>query len=333
MQVLGCRLSPALALALVVVVCCQALAASALDPVRELLEEEQYAAAIERLDGAADAESADGWILRSQALTGLGQHKEAVRAAKSAVKAAPKRSDAHLAHAVALRDKLMAGSRVSAMMSIGSYRKALGRALELEPDNVDAREEEIGFLLTAPGIAGGDKEQALTKAKQLTEIDERRGRMSEVRALIALERTEESIEVLQALVQSDPSDEAARWRLANQLQAAERYDEADVEYQHLIEHAERQDLSHASLYQRGRSRVLGSFELDEAVALFERFVAQADALGLESPSPAAAYWRIGLAHEKAGRPDAAATAYRKSLERDAEFERARDALKALGRKP
>ena len=62
-------------------------------------------------------------------------------------------SDAHLQYARALRTRLQNISKVKAMFSLKTYKRALNTALELAPDNLDAREEQIGFLVNAPGFA------------------------------------------------------------------------------------------------------------------------------------------------------------------------------------
>lgn len=259
-----------------------------------------------------------------------GEFDAAVRSAKAGVKAEPESAEAHLILAEALRAKMWNGSRVKAMMSIGSYKKALRRALELAPDDVDAREEEIGFLINAPGIAGGDKQRALARARELAAIDAARGRSMQIEALFALERDEQAFELLRSAVAADPSDAAARYRLGTLLQARERWEEADAALAPLAEDAGAEErYRYAALYQLGRSRVLGNFELRVAIAHFERFLAEAPA-EMER-SHVGAHWRKGMALEALGDPDGARASYRAALALDPDHERAGEALRKLER--
>ncbi len=52
-----------------------------------------------------------------------------------------------------------------AMMMVSKIKTNWQKALECNPDNVNAREKLVTFYLMAPGIAGGDEEKALQLAK------------------------------------------------------------------------------------------------------------------------------------------------------------------------
>jgi CubicO group peptidase (beta-lactamase class C family) len=82
-----------------------------------------------------------------------------------------------------------------------------------------------------------------------------------------------------------------------------------------------------SLYQAARSRILGEYEQAEAVALLARYAGLADAT--TQPSVAAAWWRMGVAHEQLGDLAEAVTCYQKSLERDPAFSLAAESLERL----
>ncbi len=87
----------------------------------------------------------------------------------------PQNAAAHYLLASAIRVKMQDVSQVRAMFSLGDYKEALAKAIELDPGNVDARTEEIGFYMMAPGIAGGDKELAAEKIKSLKAVDKLKG--------------------------------------------------------------------------------------------------------------------------------------------------------------
>lgn len=86
----------------------------------------------------------------------------------------------------------------------------------------------------------------------------------------------------------------------------------------------------AALYQRGRARVLGSYEAERAVELFGAYIESLDEDLLDLPSRSDACWRQGLAYEQLGRADAAKAAYREALRLDPDHKQSRQALRKLG---
>jgi hypothetical protein len=83
----------------------------------------------------------------------------------------PESADAHLWLAVSFRTKIESVSGPRALFSVPRYRKALERAIELDPMHVLARQERIGYLIFAPGIAGGNLDRARDEISALREID------------------------------------------------------------------------------------------------------------------------------------------------------------------
>ncbi len=82
-----------------------------------------------------------------------------------------------------------------------------------------------------------------------------------------------------------------------------------------------------SLYQAARTRIMGEFEQEKAIALLDRYISLAD----EStrPSIAAAWWRKGVVYEQLGDVKRAVECHRKCLELDEGFEDAQEALARL----
>jgi CubicO group peptidase (beta-lactamase class C family) len=82
-----------------------------------------------------------------------------------------------------------------------------------------------------------------------------------------------------------------------------------------------------SLYQSARSRILGKLDMGTAVKELDRYIELADEN--TQPSIAAAWWRKGSAYEELGDVERAIECYEKSLDLDADFEEARQALDRL----
>jgi CubicO group peptidase (beta-lactamase class C family) len=103
------------------------------------------------------------------------------------------------------------------------------------------------------------------------------------------------------------------------------------DYVKAAEHFERNtkgDKPHLpSLYQLARTRILGKFELEKAIAELDWYMSLSNEQ--TQPSIAAAWWRKGVAFEGLGKRDTAIQCYRKSLDLDPDFEEARESLTHL----
>jgi CubicO group peptidase (beta-lactamase class C family) len=82
-----------------------------------------------------------------------------------------------------------------------------------------------------------------------------------------------------------------------------------------------------SLYQSARSRIVGKFDLEVAIRALDRYIEIADEK--TEPSIAAAWWRKGNAYEELGDMEAAVRCYETSLDIDADFEEAKQALERI----
>ena len=107
----------------------------------------------------------------------------------------------------------------------------------------------------------------------------------------------------------------------------ERYAEADREFATLQEDEEPRIALNA-LYQRGRTRVLGEYDQQQAIGFLEEYLARLPAEPEGLPGKESAYWRMGNAYEQLGRADEARRAYETSLGVK-ETEEARKSLRAL----
>jgi tetratricopeptide (TPR) repeat protein len=115
-----------------------------------------------RLCRAADAAGGD---VRKAML------ERALSLATGAVRSAPDRADAHFAVFCALGKQL--DDRGVGWGSVGAIRRlrgAVDRALELDPDHVDALVGKATMLLRLPRVLGGDRDEArrcLERARRL----------------------------------------------------------------------------------------------------------------------------------------------------------------------
>jgi tetratricopeptide (TPR) repeat protein len=175
--------------------------------------------------------------------------------------------------AVVLRLKMTQGSRIKALFVVGTYKKILHKALDLDPNNLDAREEEIGFLFQAPGIAGGDKKKTKERIEDLKALDLPKTMYFEAIFLRDEEKNEESIAILEALLEENPDDADAHQTLAFWLQADKKFQEANEHFA-VLKGSDDRRRSLSAQYQLARSRVLGEFDQEKAVELLLDYLQQ-----------------------------------------------------------
>jgi len=245
-----------------------------------------------------------------------------------AVEALPDSADSHYQYAVALRIKMSEVSKVKAMFALKPYKKELATAIMLDSKHVAARAEEVGFLINAPGFAGGDKERGRRRIEELKEIDWETGMSMLVELELLEEHPDRAIEIRRELVAADPDNTSHRTNLAFLLQGQERYKEADAEFTALTM-SENQKVALSASYQRARTRILGGYDQQTAVNLLLAYVDTPEEQ-LEGLSPRwAGYWRLGNAYQQLGQPAKARAAYEEALRLDPDSDEVKKDLKSL----
>lgn len=321
-----------LRLTLVLLLICAPALADELEEARGLVEAGSFEEARGILEGAIEVPSqrAQGLVLLTEALNGLEEYEEGVKTGEEAVELLPESSEAHLQYAVALRIKMSNVGKMKAMFTVGTYKKELQRAIDLDPGNVDALTEEVGYLGNAPGIAGGDLDKAREKAQELRKYDERAAAQMLAQIEMKDGHPDKAIQALEELVEATPDDWLSRFQLAMMLQGEERYQDADLQFAAVVDGDDRR-LSLGALYQQARTRVLGKYDQEKAVELLKEYakLPAADLTGL--PSASSAHWRMGNAYEQLNRKPDARAAYQTALRLDPENKEAKKALKSLGR--
>jgi len=317
----------------IALVCAMAAAfavASDLDQARALILERRLDEARAILDKTVTdpALKGESLVLLTRVSNFKGDYETGIAYGKQVVALLPASSEAHYEYAVALRIRLTKVGKLKAMMSLGGYKDELARAIELDPRNVAPREEEIGFLLDAPGIAGGDVEKARKKIVELKAVDWKRGARLEVYALRKEGNKEGAIVLLTEILAKDPNDRASRFTLATTLQEAGRFKDAEQELNKLAQ-VQEGTWALAATYQLARTRILGQYEPDRAVELLLDFIAKVPDKAQGLPGKSSAYWRLGNAYEQLKQPDKARQAYEKAIALDPENKEAAKALKAL----
>lgn len=306
--------------------------AGPLDDAKKLMDEGKSREAADLLIAALEARTVgpEATVLITQALNNVDDWEQGIDYGKQATKAFPESSEAHLAYAIALRTKMQNVSTIKAMFVNGSYKSELRKAIELDPKNVAALQERIGFLTHAPGIAGGDMTEARKAVEELEPLDWRAAMFSLAEIHQAEKDTEGATSIYEAMVERDAEDIQALQALAFALQSAGKYRESDRHFRTLLEN-EDERMSLSARYQLARSRILGEYEQRQAVDHLTIYIgALTESLQRGLPTKSHAYWRLGMAYEQLRELDDARRSFEKAIALDGDNKPAKDALKKLG---
>ena len=304
--------------------------ANPLAPAEELMKQGRYGEARPLLERRLSdpALKPHALVLLTETCAAMGDYEDGIGYGKRAIKLLPNSSDAHYQYARALRVKLRRVSRMRAMFLAGDYKSALKKALALDPGNLEAQEEEIGFLVNAPGIAGGSLSKARQRIDELKAVDLAVALRLEAMAEFKQGNDKRGGELLRRVVELDPGNAEDRVRLAVWLQDLERFPDAG---EHLGVALEDTNRIHVQLarYQLARSRILGRYDQANAIKLLREYIENLEGNPEDLPSESNAYWRLGNAYEQLEQKGKAHQAYTRAIELDAGNKQAKQALKKL----
>jgi len=203
--------------------------------------------------------------------------------------------------------------------------RMLHRIVELDPAATEEREQLVGFHVNAPRMfGGGDIDAARRYAEELTALDPKRGRL----AFIMIHQHEGENDLVereyQALISEFPDEYDHLRELGLFYHDTERYAEAIATFQTLTERFP--DYLYG-WYLVGRSAAVSGLGTETGTVCMEHYLAHEPPEG--SPSHAAAHWRLGMIHEKAGNLERARAEYEASLVIDPDYREARVGLRRI----
>lgn len=237
-------------------------------------------------------------------------------------------------------------------------RKNYEKAIELDPDNVEARESAIEFYLQAPGFLGGGRDKAEEQATLISNIDGVAGFIAWGRIYSYYDEIESTYENYSTAIEIYPEEMVFYYRLfnyhfgeqkydeaieiakkqlvyndttaviyhnlGNAYQWADRFDEAFVEYQKALE---TDPEFSTTLYQIGRLAAVSNMYLNEGEESLIQFLAQKDEY--DNNTLAWAYFRLGTIYENKGNIEAAKDQYEQALKANEDHAESKEALRRI----
>lgn len=211
-------------------------------------------------------------------------------------------------------------------MSLAKQTKAeFEKAVELDPNNLEARSNLIDYYVVAPGIMGGSIEKALQQAAEIAKRDPVRGVRETAKIYRLQKKYPEAESVYVEGIRKYPAEKGLRRDLGFFYQQGEDWRKA---YQVFASLAKDDPSDMASQYQIGRTAALsGLFAVEGEQALQKYLTCTPKA---DEPPLKWAHLRLGTIYEKKKRSDLAKVEYQKALALDPKFKEAKDALARIG---
>lgn len=203
-------------------------------------------------------------------------------------------------------------------------KAAWERAIELDPDNLDARSDLIQYYVQAPGLLGGSTAKAIEQAEAIRRRNALRGCL-ELGAIY--ERENRLVEAERAYLGAahEQSDRhVGEYRLGVFYQNTGAYDKAFDLFESMLA---ANPLEYGALFQIGKTGALSGQRLARAEEALDAYLQTTP--GRNDPSLAAAHWRLGMIHEKRQDRQRAKAEYETALRLDPTLKPAIESLRKL----
>ena len=211
-------------------------------------------------------------LAHAQALMGLEQTEAAAEFLQQASKSFPK--DADLLQLAAMNQFTLA-QQASIFSAAGHAKDGLAllkQAVSLAPEDSDLQLNLIGFYLQAPGIAGGDEDEARRMAKALAGKDPVAGPLAQAMVLNSDEKTDEALKVIDEAIKQQPQQARLLAQKAVLLLSKKQMAEAAALYQQAAQLAEKPQQKYSYLYQIGRLAAVEQQDKAAGKAALQQFI-------------------------------------------------------------
>lgn len=246
-----------------------------------------------------------------------GELDDAEQHIKDAVKASPERGELHFEYAKVMAAQAEASSIFSKMGYAKKVLKGFTKAAKYSPENIKYRRSLMSFHLMAPGLAGGDKEEALNQALAIQSLDPLSGVTALMQVYTQTENTEKMAEIEQVALSTysnEPEVHYQRGMIFLQQEDFQAAREHLSKATSLVANTERQlNAKHMAMYQLGRSSVLSKSHFDEGVAALTYYIDEVEVSG-SMPDKSWAKFRLANLAEFQGNKTKAKTIYNEILQ-------------------
>ncbi len=205
-----------------------------------------------------------------------------------------------------------------------NVKKSFERAVELNPENIDARFGLLQFYQMAPGIMGGSKDKAKEQAEEIKKRNEHQGHLAFGLIFMVNKEYDRAETEYQAAIRANPDDFQGHYQLGYLYARQKEFDKATVLFENLLKSHPEQVVSYFHL---GRLAVMSGKNLDKGEENLKKYLQTKPSD--ERPSFAFAHLLLGHIYRMKDDMEMAKVEYEKSLELNPDFKQAKKALKDL----
>jgi tetratricopeptide (TPR) repeat protein len=270
------------------------------------------------------AEDASALYRQAQELMRRQQFAAAIPLLEKCVAAEPGNSKFHQWLGRALGLQAAENGTVSSVMSVRKVRAELEKAIELDPVNLEARQDIAIMYRALPGFPGGSNAKAAEQIAMIRRHDPALAAQLDGDFLAADKKYDAALAAYNESAKLNPR---AMIQVRSSLlhQQRKEWEKAFA----ALERALAFDSDHPlALYQVGRAAALSGQQLDRGEKCSRTYIAMPVREELENPS-IAAHFRLGDILEKKGDTAGARTEYETSLKLDPKQKLVREALAKL----
>jgi len=253
-----------------------------------------------------------------------GNYDKSIDWIKIAVDLDGKNSDYHLWLGRAYGVKAQRAGLLKKASAAKNVKKSFERAVELNPDNLEARMGLLQFYQMAPGIMGGSKEKAKEQAEAIKQRNPYQGHLAFGLIYMVNEEFDLAEKEYQAAIALDSNNSQPYYSLGYLYARQKQFDKATEIFENLLKSHPDQV---ASYFHLGRIAVMSGKNLDKGEEYLKKYL-QTEPSD-ERPSFAFAHLLLGHIYKMQEKKDMAKGEYEKALELDPDFEQAKKALKDL----
>jgi tetratricopeptide (TPR) repeat protein len=275
----------------------------------------------------ASARGSDGPAHFAKGCLATAVHKwgDAAKAFEKAVDADENNSIAHYWLGRTFATQVLDANVLRQASLARRVRSHFERAVQLDPDNLDARTGLMQYYLRAPGIVGGSVAKAREQVAEVRRRNAYRGGMLAATVERREKRWAAAVAEYEKLIAQYP-DSAAPWSsLASTYGDQEQWDAAFRAVDRFLAARPREILAQ---YAIGRAAAESGQQLDRGEQALSRYIASATP-SVGEPTIATAHYRLGTIHERRGQKDKAREHYETALHLEPTLQAAREALARL----
>jgi tetratricopeptide (TPR) repeat protein len=205
-----------------------------------------------------------------------------------------------------------------------NVKKEFAKAVKFDSLNIGARFGLMQFYLMAPGIMGGDKDEAKKQAGKIQKINQAEGHLA-FGVFYEREKNFEKAEIeYKQAIDAAPENLRFKYNLARVYADQKKWDQAFEIYEQILK-KNREELN--AWYQIGRLASNSGENLERGKECLKEFI-QAKINNNET-NVSWAHYRLGLIFEKEGNKDEAKKEYKIAMKINPDHKQAKKALKNI----